>query len=458
MSASLHAEIAELLGPQGVLTGDAVRTRACDPFENKPNLAQAVYRPATVQEVSAVLRKCCERNQRVVVQGGRTGVSGGAQCAPEDVVLSLERMNEIESVCRTTRTIVAQAGVTIQQLQDAAQEQGLFYPVDLGSRGTATVGGTLATNAGGNRTIRWGMTRERVLGLEAVLADGTVVSSMNTLIKNNTGYELKHLFIGAEGTLGVITRAVFRLVERPSSHNVALLTAAKYEDVVALLSAAQRLSTLSAFEVMWNDFYTVVTEAKPDNKPISSDYPYYVLIEGLGYHEDQDAARFEAFLEDVHERGLAAEVVLAQSDRQRESLWKIRESVDVAVRALAPVLTFDISLDITRVQDYVNAVRENLQKQFPSARMLVNGHLGDNNIHIGATVGPDTPAQEPHIERIVYETLRPFGGSISAEHGIGTKKKAYLGISRTREEIALMRQLKRVLDPKGILNASVLFE
>lgn len=458
MDEAFLATLRDRLGPGGVLTGEDVAMRSADPFRDIPVAADAIARPRTTEEVSFVLRHASERSTPVVVQGGRTGISGGVDTRPGELAVSLERMNRIEPACPVRRTVVAEAGVTVEQLQAAAGAAGLFYPVDLGARGTATVGGTIATNAGGNRTLRWGMTRDRVLGLEAVLPDGTIISSMHELIKNNSGYDLKQLFIGAEGTLGIVTRAVFRLVPRPASHEVAFLAVPDYGSVLKLLDAAQRLAALSAFELMYAGFYRAVTAHDPALRPVPDGLPFYVLIESMGYDPEGDRAALEALLMRCHEDGLTGDVVLAQSDQQGRALWAIRESVERVMQVLAPALTFDVSLSVTDIDAYVAAVCTALEAEFPAARLIANGHVGDNNIHLGVTIGPDTLQREMEVDAVVYRALSPFRGSMSAEHGVGTTKNGWLHITRNSEEIALMRRIKQAIDPAGLLNRRVIFE
>jgi FAD/FMN-containing dehydrogenase len=302
------------------------------------------------------------------------------------------------------------------------------------------------------------MTRDRVLGLEAVLPNGDVVSSMHKLVKNNTGYDVRQFFVGAEGTLGIVTKAVMRLIPQPTSHEVALLSLPDYICVLKLLNAAESMSALSAFELMYGDYYCAVTQSNPDGRPIPDTSQYYVLIETMGYTPGADRSVFEAFLAKAYEDGLATEIVLANSDAQRQSLWAIRESVDIAVRALAPILTYDVSLEVADIDDYVLGIRSALERRFPGWRMIVNGHIGDNNIHIGITTGPDTKEHESEVNDIVYKPLAHLHGSMSAEHGIGTTKNGYLGISRSQEEIGLMRQIKHAIDPSNLLNRKVLFD
>lgn len=458
MIAPFLSAMQALLGPGGVLTGEDVMMRSADPFRVVPVAADAILRPRSSEEVSAILKAAAAHGVTIVTHGGRTGVSGGVDSRAGEVVVSLERMNRIEQVDPVGRTITAQAGVTIEALHRAAEAAGLTYPVDLGARGSATVGGTIATNAGGNRTLRWGMTRDRVLGLEAVLADGTVVSSLNKLVKNNTGYDLKQLFIGSEGTLGIVTRAVFRVVPRPSSHEVALVAVPDNAAMLRLLNAMQHLVSLSAFELMYPDFYASVTQPEVQPRPLPLGAHGYVLVEAMGYDAEADRAQFEAILERMLEEGVASDAVIAQSDAQRAALWKIRESVDVAVKAIAPLLMFDVSLEVADIDRYAIAVRQQLEMAYPGMKMIVQGHVGDNNIHLGISVGPDTADHEQAVDAIVYNALVPFAGSMSAEHGIGTLKNHWLRISRNPAEIALMRTIKRAIDPANRLNPRVLFE
>ena len=449
-------QMKQFLGPSGVLLGDDVTSRSCDPLKVVSTTAKAILRPKTTSEVCEVVRSAARHNVAIVVHGGRTGVSGGAYAEPEEIVISLERMNEIEAVDAVNQTIVAQAGVTLQQLQEAAAAEGMYYPVDLGARGTATVGGTLATNAGGNRTLRWGMTRDRVMGLEVVLPDGELVSSMHRLIKNNTGYDLKHLFIGAEGTLGIITKAVFRLVPAPTSHEVVLMALPDYDSVLTTLNAAQKLSSLSAFELMYGSFYDAVASEKQDSLPLPPGQPYYVLIEIMGYNPDQDRDIFETFLSGLYERMPFIEIVLAQSEAQRAAIWGVRESIEAAVKTILPCMTYDVSLEVGDIDDYVRGL-ESVLGRYPHAKMIVNGHIGDNNIHLGVSIGPETLQRADEVNDIVYRPLVRYQGSMSAEHGIGTTKNEYLHITRSNEEVELMRRIKQVIDPHNRMNRRVIF-
>jgi FAD/FMN-containing dehydrogenase len=411
----------------------------------------AVVRPRSTAEVSACLRLCHEARAAVVPWGGRTGLVRGT-FADGAVALSLERMNRIAEIDAEGATMTVEAGCILQNVCDAADAKGLFFPLDLGARGSATIGGNISTNAGGNRVIRYGMMRELVLGLEVVLADGTVLSSLNHLIKNNAGYDLKQMFIGSEGTLGVVTRAVLRLQPKPASQNVALVAVDEFAHLVPLLRQMESGlgGTLSAFEVMWEEFYRLVTTPPAKGRPpLVHGHRYYVLIEALGGNQDDDGERFERALAVELERGDIVDAVVAKSKSECDGVWALRDDV-LQVGRNAPIFTFDVSLGIADMERYVEEVREALASRWPAATMMVFGHLGDGNLHLIPGVG-DAGAREA-VEHVVYGVLKKYAGSISAEHGIGLEKRAYLNYSRTPEEITLMGTMKRALDPNNILN------
>jgi FAD/FMN-containing dehydrogenase len=368
------------------------------------------------------------------------------------IALSLERMNAIEEIDAAGAIMVVQAGCILQTACEAADAAGLFLPLDLGARGSATIGGNISTNAGGNRVLRYGMMREMVLGLEAVLADGTVVTSMNRLIKNNTGYDLKQLFIGSEGTLGVVTRAVLRLRPKPTSQQTAFLAVDSFEALPKLLRylEAELSGALSAFEVMWPEYYDLVTTEPARGRPVlPPGSPYYVLTETLGSHPEADAERFEQVLGGALEEGFIVDAAIAKSQAERDRMWGLRDDVGQVARN-GPVVTFDVSLPIPEMEAYVARIRRDLTAAWPAATCTVFGHLGDGNLHVIAGAGDRKHRHA--IEEIVYAPLKAFSGSVSAEHGIGLQKLEFIGISRSPVELAVMRTLKDALDPKHILN------
>ena len=455
----LLATLADVVGDGGMLTGSDVSSRASGIWRSEGIEARAILRPRTTDEVSRILATCNTAGQPLVAQGGLTGLVEGHITQAREIVLSLERMNAIEEVNPVERTMTVQAGVVLEAVHDAAEEHGLMYPLDIGGRGSCTLGGNIATNAGGNRVIRYGMTRDMVLGVEAVLADGTVVSSMNHMIKNNAGYDLKQLFIGTEGSLGVVTRAVLRLREKPRSQETMLLAVSDFDRVTALLKAtdAGLGGTLSAFEVLWNNFYRLVTTPPAaQTPPLPQDYPFYVLIEAMGGDPQADHARIEQVFAEAHESGLIEDAVIATSEAQRQALWAMRDDVE-QVHQYKPVFIFDVSLRVSDMDAYVAEVNRGLEATFGEYTNFVFGHIGDGNIHFAVAAGEDDGAQDG-VKQAVYQPLASIGGSVSAEHGVGLDKKKYLGLSRNDEEIALMRTLKQALDPKGILNPGKIFD
>lgn len=442
--------------PQGtVLLGGDVTGRSAGIWRTDHLKAQVLVRPKTTEEVSLALKICFEHHQSVVPQGGLTGLVEGGLTEPQDIVLSTERMTDIEEVSADERTLTVQAGVVLQTIQETAAQHGLMFPLDLGGRGSCTIGGNLSTNAGGNRVIRYGMARDMVLGLEVVLADGTVISSMNHMIKNNAGYDLKQWFLGTEGTLGIITRAVLRCREEVVDAPTALVAISSFDALIAFLKHADQglRGHLSAFEVMWHNYYTLVTTPPANSHaPLSSQWPYYVLVEAMGSDENQ----FSDVLASAIEASLVEDAVLAQSSQQQASLWALRDDVAQTFQ-FAPVFLFDVSLRLPQMESYVAAVNLALAERFENPRNFVLGHVGDGNIHFAIAVGGDSAEDRAGVEAAVYAPLEALKGSVSAEHGIGLEKKPYLHLVRSEAEINLMRTIKRAMDPRDILNPGKVF-
>lgn len=440
-----------IVGEGGVLTGDAVSSRYPGYFMDRIE-ADAILRPRTTSEVAAILKACNEAGQPVVVQGGMSGWVRATQTKPGEIILSMERMAEIEAIDPVNRTATVQAGVVLDTLETALEGHGLTFPLDLGGRGSCQLGGNASTNAGGMRVIRYGMMRDQVLGVEAVLADGRVISSLNQMIKNNTGYDLKQLFIGSEGTLGVITRLVLRLRERPTSCNTAIVCAQHFDQMVSLLRHVDQGfgGLLSAFELIDNSFYAVNTGADKHAAPLPADQPYYAIIEMLGSQQERDADLFETVLGEAGERGFFDDAVLARSEAQRQQIWSIREDLEHVVREFQPFYAFDVSLPVGDMHAYIAAVTGRLKGHWPEGKIAFLGHMGDGNLHIA--IGAGSEGDRHGVEACVYEPLRLIGGSISAEHGIGLEKKPWLDVSRNAVERGLMGELKQLLDPNNILN------
>ena len=455
-----HAALAALrsrLGAAAVLLGDDVPERNCnDTGKLPPNAPLAVVRPTDAEGVSLALRACRDAGVPVVAQGGLTGLCGGARPEPGWVALSLERMVGVEEIDPASATMTVRAGTPLETVQRAADEADFLFALDLGARGSCAIGGNVSTNAGGNRVIRYGMTREMVLGLEVVLPDGTIITSLNKMLKNNAGYDLKQLFIGSEGTLGIVTRVVLRLFPRPGCTMAALCAVPDYASVVNLLAAARRGlgPQLSAFEVMWPDYWALVTQQGGVRSPLAGDGGAFVLLEAQGTDEAVDAPRFEAWLESVLEEGLLADAALARSLADTQSFWAVRDAVAEFHRIIGPRISYDIGLPVKDMDTYVRRAKSMLADRIPGCRSVHYGHIGDGNMHMIVWVPGLSQAQQPRDEMddILYGLVREFGGTVSAEHGIGLVKKRWLGHARSEAEIALMRTIKAAIDPLGLLN------
>ncbi len=457
----LMTQLHDVLGDKGLITGDDVKTRPADWLGLSKCQAKAIIRPANSQELSAVMKLCHKANQPVIASGGLTGLVHGTDSHNDEIIISTERMRAIEAIDPVARTMTVQAGVPMQAAQEAADKEGLLFAVDLGARGSATIGGNIATNAGGNQVIRYGMTRANILGLEAVLADGTIVSSMNRLLKNNTGYDLKQLFIGAEGTLGIVTRAVLRLHPKPKSENTALLA---FEDFGALKAfftqaVSQFGGQLSAFEVMWANHYTpIAIDSGRHQAPLPGDYAYYAIIQTHGLAPEQDAEHFETVLGEAMEAGHIVDAVIANSQSQSQAIWDIREDIEGIMHAIMPAAIFDVSLPISEMEDYIARLEEAVKTEWNGeGKLMVFGHLGDGNLHIGVAPRPFSEDARHKAETLVYTPLAAINGSVSAEHGIGLEKKPWLHLSRSEAELSVMKTIKSALDPKGILNPGKIF-
>jgi len=453
----LRTDLRAIVGEQGMLEGAAVRERAGTLWHGRVD-AELLVRPRTTEQVSAVLRLCHGHGQPVVTHGGLTGLVNGADADARDIILSLESMNSIERIDVPGRTLRAQAGAKLGQVQRAAEESGMVFPLDLGARDSATVGGNISTNAGGLRVLRYGMMRNLVLGIEAVLADGTVLTSLNRMLKNNAGYDLKQLFIGSEGTLGVVTRAELRLVSRTRSQETMLAALPTFDALVELLGRldSELGGQLAAFEALWGNYYDFNTAPPAQNAaPLGRGAPFYAIAETLGGDPEHDRARLESVLAQALDDGVLSDVTIASSETERRAIWAIREDV-WQVKHIAPLLTFDVSLPIENMKAYSEEVCAAVHAHAGPNRAFVFGHMADGNLHLVIAAGDDA-ATRTAIEGMVYRPLAAIGGSVSAEHGIGLEKRAYLPLSRTPEEIYTMRLLKNALDPKGILNPGKVF-
>lgn len=446
--------LAAVVGERHVVPGEALRARPLDFWTDSPTIALALVKPGSTEEVSAVLAMCNTRGVAVVAEGGRTNLTQATRADAASLLVSLERLNAIEAPDAAALTIEVGAGAVIQTVQARCEAQDLRFGLDFGARGSATLGGALATNAGGFQALRYGVARDQVLGLECVLADGTVLSHLSPYAKDNTGYDLKHLFIGSEGTLGIITRAVLKLHPAPVTTNTALLAFPDFDAVTRTLGRLRRglHGALSSFEIMWPAFFELnVSALFGGRRPVAPGGAFYALCEAEGFEPEGDGALFETLIAGALEAGEVSDAVIAQSSRQRAELWRIREDFE-AERALFTVLhDFDVSLPLGRMEAFVTELDAALKREIPNVIGLhAFGHLGDGNLHL--TTGLPSLEHGAALKTLFYGMVARYRGSISAEHGIGLLKRDYLHHSRTPAEIATMRLLRNSLDPRGTLN------
>ena len=444
------------LGNESVLTNEAVKERFHHIWSmDVPLNAKAVVLPKSTEDVSRIMKICHEFNQPVVIHGGLTNLVGSTETNSDEVVISMERMNKIEEVDEKSRTITVQAGVILEQIQNAAKEKNLLFPLNFGAKGSAQAGGFISTNAGGLRVFRYGMTRNLVLGLEVVMADGTFISSMKKIIKDNSAYDLKQLFIGSEGTLGIITKAVLKLVEAPKSRNSAFVGINDYEKVIQFLKYmdAGLAGTLSGFELLWKNTFKIFTSPPASVKaPLPYDFQYYVLLETLGSNQENDLQTIQDLLEKALENELIEDATIAFTESDLKWFWTIREDVNVINLNYKISQHFDVSLPIPLIGNYVDKIEKKAKNIEGVEAFFTFGHVADGNIHFIFAKSNTNQNLTTKINDLVYEPLKEIGGSVSAEHGIVVHKKHYLKFCRNESEIELMRTLKRTMDSKNILN------
>jgi FAD/FMN-containing dehydrogenase len=451
---TLIDRLSDIVDKNTLVTADDISEKySADWSGADPCKPAALLKPKSTDELSQIMALCHEYNQPVVVQGGLTGLAGGATPQAAEFAISLERMAGIEAIDPRAMTLTAHAGTPLQVLQDAAAEHNLFMPLDLGARGSCHIGGNVATNAGGTEVIRYGMTRALVLGLEAVLADGTVINAMNKMVKNNSGYDLKHLFIGSEGTLGIVTRVVIQLQPQALSSHTALCALQDYDSVTQLLAKLKHElgAGLTGFELMWDNYFNKVLEVESDlQNPFTEPHPFYLLVE----YKDNDALsggeRFESVLFAQLEAGLLTDALIAQSHQDAEKFWQIRDGIGELFKVLGPVSNQDVSLPIADIGVFATDLEQRLKQNYSNIGVLLFGHIGDNNLHVCAYTGREE--DKGAINKDIMLMIGEYSGAITAEHGVGVIKRDFLDQSRTASEIALMKTIKLAMDPKGILN------
>lgn len=424
--------------------------------------SQLVLKPKTTDQMSQLLKYCNEKKLAVVPQGGNTGLVGGSVPVFDEIVISTASMNKIHSFDPVSGILVADAGVILETADQYLREQGYIFPLDLGAKGSCHIGGNVATNAGGLRLLRYGSLHGTVLGLEAVLADGTVVNNLSTLRKDNTGYDMKQLFIGSEGTLGIITAISILCPPKPTSVNVAFLGLESFKKVQeTFVQARSELSEiLSAFECIDQGSLNQVAEHKDSAVPLDETYPFYVLIETSGSNKEHDEEKLNTFLENAMENESVLNGTVAMDETQAQNLWSWREMVPEALAKCGGVYKYDVSIPLPQLYDLVDDTKARLQEagvigeteEYPVVDVLGYGHIGDGNLHLNVAVRRYDKKVEQLLEPYVYEWIQKVNGSISAEHGLGFAKKNFIQYSKDAGMLTLMRGLKSHYDPNGILN------
>jgi FAD/FMN-containing dehydrogenase len=454
----------EIVGAANVLSGDAATEGYVRDWRGAyPGRALAVVRPATTSEVSAVVRACAREGVAIVPQGGNTGLVGGStpDASGRELVLSLRRMNRVRAVDPVDDTMTLEAGVVLQDAQQEAARHDRLFPLSLAAEGSATIGGNLATNAGGEQVLRYGNARALTLGIEVVLADGRVLDLLSPLRKDNTGYDLRDLFVGSEGTLGIITAATLRLFARPREQVTVWAAVGDPQHAVDLLAALRGAlgERVSAFELMAQEAVAqVARHVEGAHVPLQAASAWHVLAEITETAPGANLASLvEAALADAYERGLVRDVAIAASLAQAEAMWHIRDHVPEAQTREGASIKHDIAVPVSRIPDFIRAAGEELQAAIPAVRLVTFGHVGDGNLHYNLTQPERWDPGEfmeraPAVHDIVYRHVARLGGSISAEHGIGRAKREALQRYKDPVAIDVMRALKDVLDPAGMLN------
>jgi len=431
---------------------DTLAQWGCDWTRSFNVAPSAVVFPDSVEEVVALVRLANESGFALVPSGGRTGLSGGAVAGNGEVVVSFDRMNRILDFSPSDRLVRCQAGVVTGALQAFAREQDLFYPVDFASSGSSQIGGNISTNAGGIKVIRYGLTRDWVAGLKVVTGTGEVIDCNHGLIKNATGYDLRHLFIGAEGTLGLVVEAEMRLARAPEPQHVMVLGVPVFSDILKVLAAFQSALTLSAFEFFSEMALTKVLAHRDLQRPLAEPVPFYALLEFDDVEMDTAMAVFERTVGD----GWVTDGVLSQSERQAEDLWALREGISESIAPFTPYKN-DLSVRISLMPEFIEEVDRLVSDSYPDFDVCWYGHIGDGNLHLNilkpAGLDGDAFYERCHaISPMIFEAVRTRNGSISAEHGVGLLKRDFLGYTRSDADMALMAALKRVFDPNQVMN------
>ena len=450
-----------ILEKSSIITGDSLKSRFYHIWKTDiPLESICLLLPKNSDQVSSILKICNSNNQEVIIHGGLTNLVGSTKSNKSQVVLSLEKMNSIIEIDEKGKTLTCESGVIIEDIINAARTKNLLLPLNFGARGSAQIGGAVSTNAGGLRVFKYGMTRNLVLGLEAVLPDGTIISSLKKLMKDNSGYDLKQFFIGSEGTLGIVTKVVLRLYQHPKTRYTALAVTNDYEKVLNLLNfMEEKISkNLTAFELLWNDTYKqMVSDKTIYNKYVPDNYKYYVFIEYMGGDFDNDYNTFEKVVIESIDKGIVEDAVVGRDEKEQLNIWGIREDVAVLAEEKKFDQQFDISIPVAQIGEVIDKTIEELKDCDGVKTIFPFGHVADGNIHFIIGKDSDDDDLKSKINDIIYTNTEAVEGSISAEHGIGIDKKQYLIKSRSRDEIELMKIIKKSIDPKNILNPGRVF-
>jgi len=452
----------------GVFSDDALRTdaqtlqhygRDCTRAHEPDPLA--VVFPTDTQQVQQLVKLANQLKLGLVPSGGRTGLSGGAMASAREVVVSFERMNKLRDFNATDRTVVCEAGVITQALQQFASDQGLYYPVDFASSGSSQVGGNIATNAGGIKVIRYGLTRDWVAGLKVVTGKGDVLDFNKGLVKNATGYDLRHLFIGSEGTLGFVTEASMRLTQPPQNLTVMVLAVSSFDSLMPVLNGFQQVMELTAFEFFSDKALNYVLAGGTVKRPMSVSAPCYALLEYEALSGEIQQHMMDAF-DCAIEQGWILDGVMSQDAKEAEKLWRLREDISQSLAAYTPYKN-DLSVKVSRVPEFLLRVELVVSQQYPDFDIIWYGHIGDGNLHLNI-LKPNSMDKQAffktcsRVSEDIFEVVAQLGGSVSAEHGVGLAKKGALSYSRSAEELAYLRSLKQVFDPNGVMNPGKMFD
>ena len=450
-----------ILDKSSIVTGENLKSRFYHIWKTDlPLEALCLLLPKDTDQVSGILKICNDNDQEVVIHGGLTNLVGSTKSTKKQVVISLEKMNNIIEIDEKGKTVTCESGVIIEDIINSVKEKNLLLPLNFGARGSAQIGGAVSTNAGGLRVFKYGMTRNLVLGLEAVLPDGTIISSLKKLMKDNTGYDLKQFFIGSEGTLGIVTKVILRLYQHPKTRYTALAVTDDYQKVLSLLKFMEyKISNnLTAFELLWNDTYKqMVSDKTMYNKYLPDNYKYYVLIEYMGGDFENDYDTFEKAIMQAIDQGIVDDAVLGKDEKEQQNIWGIREDVAVLAEEKKYDQQFDISIPVTQIGEIIDKTINELKNCKGVETIFPFGHVADGNIHFIIGKDSDDDDLKSKINEIIYSNTELVKGSISAEHGIGLDKKKYLKKSRSKDEIELMKLIKKSIDPKNILNPGRVF-